>query len=302
MIDSVFQHLSDDSPGPNELEAGVSEIFGRLKGLGIVELAKAFPPCRNQEVSTNPSQYAYFSRVSSDAQTVSARVEHASILILGLGGLGSVVLQHLVGAGIKRFTLVDHDFVEESNLGRQFIHSLETLGSSKLESAVRYIEQRVNGAQIQPIVRQLRNSEDVDAVLKLAGHLDSAAVCIDSPPVTAFDVCATGLWDAAIPFIHGGLMTQSGFFGPLFALKHGTAHPSLFALGDAKRAGIHDACFAPYNTVIGAYMAAELTHHLAGLHHLINYTDRTFVDWYRRREVAIKPSSLAWAKSETETC
>ncbi|MDE5849728.1 MAG: HesA/MoeB/ThiF family protein [Muribaculaceae bacterium] len=55
----------------------------------------------------------------------------ASVLIVGLGGLGSPVALYLTGAGIGRIGLCDKDTVSISNLQRQILYSEETEGRSK---------------------------------------------------------------------------------------------------------------------------------------------------------------------------
>jgi ThiF family len=65
----------------------------------------------------------------------------ASVLVIGAGGLGSPVLLYLAAAGIGRIGIVDGDTVDTSNLQRQIIHSMSSVGMTKCESAQRRIEQ-----------------------------------------------------------------------------------------------------------------------------------------------------------------
>jgi adenylyltransferase/sulfurtransferase len=58
-----------------------------------------------------------------------------SVLVVGAGGLGSPVLLYLAAAGIGTFGIVDYDTVDLSNLQRQIIHSEQSVGKSKCESA-----------------------------------------------------------------------------------------------------------------------------------------------------------------------
>lgn len=64
------------------------------------------------------------------------RLKSASVLIIGVGGLGCPAAAYLVGAGVGRVGLVDGDTVEESNLHRQILHSTAKVNMSKVESAM----------------------------------------------------------------------------------------------------------------------------------------------------------------------
>jgi adenylyltransferase/sulfurtransferase len=63
------------------------------------------------------------------------RLKASSVLIVGLGGLGSPAALYLAAAGVGRLGLVDFDRVDESNLQRQVLHGTAAVGSAKTESA-----------------------------------------------------------------------------------------------------------------------------------------------------------------------
>lgn len=60
---------------------------------------------------------------------------NASVLIVGLGGLGSPVAMYLAAAGVGELVLVDDDHVDLTNLQRQVIHTTDRIGEPKVESA-----------------------------------------------------------------------------------------------------------------------------------------------------------------------
>ncbi len=60
----------------------------------------------------------------------------ASVAIVGAGGLGSPVIQYLAAAGIGTLHVIDDDHVELSNLNRQTLHGVDTLGAPKTGGAV----------------------------------------------------------------------------------------------------------------------------------------------------------------------
>jgi sulfur-carrier protein adenylyltransferase/sulfurtransferase len=67
------------------------------------------------------------------------RLKSSSVLIVGTGGLGSPLALYLAAAGIGRLGLVDFDVVDESNLQRQIVHAISSIGKSKIDSAEKRI-------------------------------------------------------------------------------------------------------------------------------------------------------------------
>lgn len=58
-----------------------------------------------------------------------------TIAIFGLGGVGSYVVEGLARAGIGKFILVDHDTVDITNINRQLLATIDTLGKYKVDLA-----------------------------------------------------------------------------------------------------------------------------------------------------------------------
>ena len=64
-------------------------------------------------------------------------LRRTSVLIVGVGGLGSPIALYLAGAGIGRLGLVDDDVVSASNLHRQVLYGDDQVGQSKAFCAAR---------------------------------------------------------------------------------------------------------------------------------------------------------------------
>ncbi len=75
------------------------------------------------------------------------KLKAASVLLVGMGGLGSPAALYLAAAGVGRLGLVDFDTVDDTNLQRQVIHGTPDVGRAKLDSA------REKIAAINPHVR-----------------------------------------------------------------------------------------------------------------------------------------------------
>ena len=85
----------------------------------------------NQEVERY-SRHLIMPEVGMDGQL---KLKAASVLCIGVGGLGSPVAMYLAAAGVGRLGVVDFDVVDYSNLQRQVIHGTPDVGRAKLESA-----------------------------------------------------------------------------------------------------------------------------------------------------------------------
>lgn len=60
------------------------------------------------------------------------KLKNSKIAIFGLGGVGSYVLEGLMRCAIQNFILVDNDTVDITNINRQLIANLSTIGQDKV--------------------------------------------------------------------------------------------------------------------------------------------------------------------------
>ena len=63
------------------------------------------------------------------------KINDSTILIIGMGGLGSPTALYLAATGVGHIVIADFDQVELSNLQRQIIHSTSDIGDDKVNSA-----------------------------------------------------------------------------------------------------------------------------------------------------------------------
>ncbi|WP_272149868.1 molybdopterin-synthase adenylyltransferase MoeB [Tenacibaculum aiptasiae] len=65
------------------------------------------------------------------------KLKQAKVLVIGAGGLGCPVLQYLTAAGVGTIGIIDDDVVDQSNLQRQILYTIDDIGFSKAESAAK---------------------------------------------------------------------------------------------------------------------------------------------------------------------
>ncbi len=102
-------------------------------------------------------QNLFFSMVSEKTKIWNLK-KQPTILILGLGGIGSNVCYILSRAGFSNFILVDHDSVEETNLIRQFPYSNCDVGKDKAS----VLAKKINCKNTRIINRKILNERDIE--------------------------------------------------------------------------------------------------------------------------------------------
>ena len=86
----------------------------------------------NDEQLLRYSRQIFLPNVDVEGQE---RLLESNILIMGVGGLGSLTAAFLAAAGVGSLTLVDDDSVEVTNLHRQLLFTQDDLGQAKVEAA-----------------------------------------------------------------------------------------------------------------------------------------------------------------------
>ena len=121
------------------------------------------------------------------------------VFLAGCGGLGGYLLEHLLRAGLGAITVCDGDTIVPSNLNRQLLADMESLGRSKTEAACARAA-LVNpeaAVEARPVFLTADN-----ALGLIAGH-DLALDALDSP--AARRILASACRQAGIPLVHGAI-------------------------------------------------------------------------------------------------
>jgi len=89
---------------------------------------------------------------------------NAKVLIVGAGGLGSPVLLYLAAAGVGTIGVIDDDVVDLSNLQRQIVHSTDSVGMAKVESAKKSLAAINPDVNIIPIKERINASNATNLI------------------------------------------------------------------------------------------------------------------------------------------
>jgi ThiF family len=99
-------------------------------------------------------------------------LETKTALLLGVGGLGCGIAMTLARLGIGKLILLDMDVVDATNLNRQLLFSLDSVGKRKVDAAVEGLAAHVIGKHTQVEAVHVNAVERWDLVVELAKKSD----------------------------------------------------------------------------------------------------------------------------------
>ena len=79
------------------------------------------------------------------------KISNLNILLVGLGGVGSFVFESLIRTGVNNLTIVDYDVVTLSNINRQLVANLNTVGRKKIDVAIEHAKEINNKISIKAL-------------------------------------------------------------------------------------------------------------------------------------------------------
>jgi molybdopterin/thiamine biosynthesis adenylyltransferase len=183
----------------------------------------------------------------------------ASVLVVGLGALGSPVAAYLAGAGVGRLGILDDGIVELSNLHRQLLHYSPDVGVAKTWSASSKLGFLNPEVLVEPFQMRIEPENAADVI---AGQ-DLVVDCSDTF-ATRYAVnaacCAAG-----VRLVEGGVV---GFSGLVMSIHPGESacYRCAFPEPPAHAASCAEAgILGPAAGVIGSLQALEALKLLGGV-------------------------------------
>lgn len=180
-------------------------------------------------------------------------LQNATVLVLGLGGLGCPAALYLAAAGVGKLVLVDGDEVELSNLQRQVAHGDADIGRNKAASAADSI------AGLNPDVETVVHPAELRAGA-MASLLTDVQLVVDASDnyPTRFELNRACI-AAGIPLVSAAAVRDEGQLAVFDPHRGGPCYRCLYP-----REGAHSALscsesgvLAPVVGVLGSLQAME---------------------------------------------
>ncbi len=179
-------------------------------------------------------RYSRQIRYSPIGESGQEKICCASAAVVGCGALGSFQAEALVRAGVGRVRLIDRDYVEYTNLQRQWLYE-ETDAEKETPKAIaaaRRLRRLNRHVQIEPLVQDVTASNveellrDCDLILDGTDNFETRYLLND------FSV------KQSIPWIYGAAIGSSGIVMPVWPEKG----PCLACVYPERPAGFQRTC------------------------------------------------------------
>ena len=233
------------------------------------------------------SRQVLFQGIGEEGQ---ARLMSSRVVVVGCGALGAVQTSLLVRAGVGTLRIIDRDFVEESNLQRQFLFDEEDVRSvlPKAVAAEKKLRLVNSFVQVEGLVEDV-NASSID---RLLGGFDLIVDATDN--FDARFLINDYAVKNGIPWIYGACV---GAYGLTFPILPGETACLRCVFESAPPAGVSPSCdtagvIGPIVSVIAGMQSAEALKILAGKRDCVNRKITTVDLWENRHEAIDLPRPL----------
>ncbi|EPI31411.1 ThiF family adenylyltransferase [Enterococcus faecalis] len=201
----------------------------------------------------------FLSHYTNNPDKLLQNAAEKTVCIIGLGGVGSIILQLLLGGGIKHFVLIDADTVEESNFNRQFLYRTTDLGKKKVEVCLNYVKSMSSGGSAKTYFKFIRDCESLRKIFK-ESKIDLLVCAADQPQDEIKKICFNICQEFSIPYYQGGIGIEYGHFSKNWQ------KPTIVKKNTVVKKGqIVEGSFGPSNMIISSMMAYDILFELYGL-------------------------------------
>jgi molybdopterin-synthase adenylyltransferase len=185
----------------------------------------------------------------------------ATVLIVGMGGLGCPAAMYLAAAGVGHLIIADDDVVELTNLQRQVAHSQSMIGEPKVVSAQQTLLGLNPDLKITALQKRLEGAELNEAV----GQADLVVDACDNFTTRFAINCAC--IEHGKPLVSGAAIRMEGQVA-VFDSRNPTSpcYQCLYSQGaDEDASCSENGVMAPLVGIIGAVQAMEAIKLLTGI-------------------------------------
>ncbi len=220
------------------------------------------------------------------------KLKNSIITVIGCGGIGGSAIEMLARMGVNKLKIVDKDKFDVSNINRQLMSSMDTIGLAKTEVTKKIITSINPFLDVETFNTEL-NQENVNEIIAGSNVIVDALDNLTARIITSR--CALKL---KIPFIHGAI---HGTMGQITTFTHETpTYEETFKLsscGKALTKGVVKELekqtrtvppvIGPIPNIVGCMQAFEVVKILTNRGHVITAPEVLIFDLMKKNPFSI---------------
>ena len=191
-----------------ELLEAVQQLLNA--GILVEDESKLFSEDYYQRYKRQISFLGELSTSAEETKVLQEKLKNARVVVFGVGGVGTWIVNGLSQIGIGEIAIVDPDTIEVSNLNRQLSFTTKDIGRHKVD----VMKEKLPDSNIIAYKKKVSKTEDLTEIIKGASIVIN---CADNPSVEETTrVISRYCNKYKIPYsIAGGYNMHLGMLGPI---------------------------------------------------------------------------------------
>jgi len=186
--------------------AQIEKVLNRLESNDLVSDTFLDKKDVNSRVNS------FLSLLTNSPIQLRTKLESKTIVILGCGGLGTSVIPSLLNLGVKNYILIDDDIIEESNVTRSPIFSLNDIGNYKIDCIENWISNNVRDYSV--IKHKARITEETLTEIDISNS-DLIICTADDDDGLMKSRIDGEIYSTGLPYLYSGYWENIAIVGPI---------------------------------------------------------------------------------------
>lgn len=143
--------------------------------------------------------FAAFETPTVERSEYQEKLREAHAVVVGCGGIGSWVVEHLVRCGVGTLTVIDPDIVAFSNLTRQALYFEKDVGKKKVDVLKSRAHMINSSVKVYAVERRIRTTR---SLIPLIRGSSIVLQCADQPDIeTINDIVSRACFHLSVPHV-----------------------------------------------------------------------------------------------------
>ena len=212
-VDAALSRLRDGVAATELADGLAAQLVTALDRLGW--LTREQP--HREGIAGWDRQAGWWATLTSTPREAQRRLAASRVAVLGLGGVGALVAQHLVAGGVQQLWLVDYDTVAAHNLNRTYLYRRNDIGRPKTEAAAESLSGLADDLELRLVPLRVERPADLD---RLSETPELLVVAADTPR-DLMDTVWRWAQPHGVPVLGAGVGLESGYWGPMLDPRRG---------------------------------------------------------------------------------